>query len=727
MAFFRKTSQVLNLFLNVLENVIDFCMDSETEASYLLVKVLHNIGTIAITANEMDTKTFVEMSKTFRKMVLNPSNSTKRDILSSTVGSFIEDLSNAAVHALSKLLDQNFSQPVKIDDKFIKCWAFQLNIVGQLCTVYYEYLKDETVRSIMRLFIQLHKCSSAYLTSLGLKDEQAVNTISTYIFVAAESMLSSVLKNFYFKKIYFEYQFETNADMIAYFLLTLDILKNLTSMVYHKALEWLFDYNCILDATLTFINNLNEEILSGGLRMKAIDAFGERARLGSIYEATLVSMCSLICQIESKDFKFVELLLVKHLMSNKFWASLLSADLWCFVDRLASTEVCYEHLKFLFKFYSLIFHKRTSLDVIMMENLIGRLYMFLPLVEQVRLVEELTSIENDTLLFDPFLKLFPSKANEILYTRLKPEIKEIAIALRSLNESPSIKTWHQLVSSIIANSLLPDKSVMKDSSDLLQLWTFSKNTIDSCDGKLLAILIDFLTVLLHYSQPNTKQGNEMFASIVRILTELSLSMPSSMRLEISYYFQESVELFDNCGENTADALAELSSTLMCDENILVHQAMLESFDFVARMCPNDHLLARMAVAISNKSHIIDVVQAYLSKTPCNKNSNDDSQNYMHRLAKIFPLAQLDHQCYFNDGYEKYEKQAKLEQLPYPKDSDTTTPLLSSNTSLTSNQLDQRISIICDEIKEILRHRGLISQCALQKLRNILQVIDAATR
>lgn len=72
------------------------------------------------------------------------------------------------------------------------------------------------------------------------------------------------------------------------------------------------------------------------MRLPGVHDIGERPRSASIYEATIVPICGLISQIPADGFQAIELILLKHLLSNQLWSSLLSSDIWCFVDRFVN-------------------------------------------------------------------------------------------------------------------------------------------------------------------------------------------------------------------------------------------------------------------------------------------------------------------------------------------------------------------------------------------------------
>lgn len=47
-----------------------------------------------------------------------------------------------------------------------------------------------------------------------------------------------------------------------------------------------------------------------------------------VYKAAFDSLCDLIYQVQFDDFEKVEEILLKHLMSNKKWSSMMSLNVW---------------------------------------------------------------------------------------------------------------------------------------------------------------------------------------------------------------------------------------------------------------------------------------------------------------------------------------------------------------------------------------------------------------
>ncbi|XP_071551472.1 FIGNL1-interacting regulator of recombination and mitosis-like isoform X2 [Panulirus ornatus] len=72
--------------------------------------------------------------------------------------------------------------------------------------------------------------------------------------------------------------------------------------------------------------------------------FGGRPQSNvTLYEHVLTHVCALVGTLEAIHFEILEQLLVEWLLSGKTWPALLSADIWCFVARYGSSELCKCH------------------------------------------------------------------------------------------------------------------------------------------------------------------------------------------------------------------------------------------------------------------------------------------------------------------------------------------------------------------------------------------------
>lgn len=227
----------------------------------------------------------------------------------------------------------------------------------------------------------------------------------------------------------------------------------------------------------------------------------------------------------------------------------------------------------------------------------------------------------------------------------------------------------------------------------------------------------FNSVLYHIytDRPNFRFERKiirLFQILEAMLTSL-LCLPSHVRATASHYLRDNINSFDNCGPKTVNALTELNCRLLEDNNLWVRQEAFESFDYMAHMCPNEDLVTKMATAITKKSSLNDSVPAYLSSTIYYElHDFSDVRLYLQHVAKN--SQNVHHVCYHYEESERNEKFARLE------------PELSGSSVeiRLSNDLDEYVNKICDELNDILRKTADIGDHVLRRLRLLcVKILD----
>lgn len=78
---------------------------------------------------------------------------------------------------------------------------------------------------------------------------------------------------------------------------------------------------------------VTKEICKGQLEVQMSRDVAQISYLADVYEATCLSIFTLVCQISESDFDALITLLMKHLLSGKYYGALLSSDVWSFLCR----------------------------------------------------------------------------------------------------------------------------------------------------------------------------------------------------------------------------------------------------------------------------------------------------------------------------------------------------------------------------------------------------------
>nr|XP_033340241.1 uncharacterized protein C1orf112-like [Megalopta genalis] len=696
---FRKAKTILNLFLATLEGVIVFDTDAESETE-LLVKVIDRIGSLVSIAHALDLKTFVETSKMFGKLAVTYQHVVKRgDPTNITL--HLEQLAKDVTSMLLWLQNSLGNA----DEKKIKVAGHSLKILDRLLAAYYSNISNETLLCVIELIIQMHRCNPACLRRCQISDKM-IELINAHITRSAEPFLNTVFKHSDFKQIFFECKHRTNFDKLGYHLLIISIMKKLVSMPYEQHCEWTLGAESIIDVALTSIWDIQEDICAGDVKLPSSHDIGEQPRLATLYETTHVLICGLISQISPDGFYAVELILLKHLLSDRLWSALLSSDIWCFIGRISSSELCVNHVKYLLKVYTSLTERGNSLELVILENLIGRLYSLLSEESRHSIITELDDLESRS--WCAVASFLPTKTRSFLQKRLTCALKEIPEAFLKLQRQPTVQNWNRFATLLFFIGKL-NYTGEKNTADVFsQMWNCISSTIEILEDRQVDIVSEFTRKLIEATQPENIQDDIFHTLLEAMLTSL-LCSPSHVRATASHYLKDNVNKFGNCGPKTANALTELNCRLLEDNNPWVRQEALESFDYIAHMCPNEDLVTKMATAITRKPSLGESLPAYLSSTPYYELLDfSDVRLYLQHVAKN--SVNVCHICCRYEESQRDEKLARMET----ESSDGSEGQFSSNPS--SHVLDEEANRICDELNDILRNTADIADNTLRRLR-----------
>ncbi|XP_012062881.1 PREDICTED: uncharacterized protein LOC105626181 [Atta cephalotes] len=689
---FAKASEVFKLFFATLNGVIVFDTDVESETE-LLTKVVDAYGNIASIANGMDTKTFVELSEAFAKLAIVHQN----DIKSNNIMTYLIRMAKDTSYLFSVIEDQND----KSAERNVMVAMRLLRILEKLTSSYGVFFSHEMISHLIELLTRMH--GYCCLTKGSEKT----------ILASATSFLNIIFSHNDFKQIYFEYgkqifPRDQYVCRLNYHLLTIAIMKKLNSMPYEHHCKWSLGSDSILDVAFTFIDY--QEICAEDLRLPGVCGIGERIRFVSIYEATLVSVCNLTSQIPPEGFHALELLLLKHLLSGNFWSSLLSSDVWCFIGRLGSSQLCVDHIKHLIKVSAALVERHDSIEAIMLDNMIIRLYDLLNEDLKSILFDNLINLDTDY--YASILYLLMAKTKSLSSERLKRKIEDLPKAFLDLHTHPSTCNWKrlmQVMSVMTAVSYSDNRDVI---NILTKIWCSVANAIIECEDKQLYLLSDLVVILLNATCLKYLH-DDSFCTVLTSVTTSCNHLPPQGKIKICHFLRQNVENLGRCSiQNITSTLIELFSHLLEDEDPWVCQEALETFEHVGHMCL-EQLVAEIAKALAKIPCISDIMQAYLSLRPYYVFKGfTNIQDYLRYLAKAVQNHGDEHRCYEYNEFERKDKMLKLEE---EKNShETIVPMLI--------QLDEQAEMLYKGFMKVLEDQAVISEAMCRRLMTILEKI-----
>ncbi|XP_018311038.1 uncharacterized protein C1orf112 [Mycetomoellerius zeteki] len=701
---FAKASEVFKLFFATLNGVIVFDTDVQSETE-LLTKVVDAYGNIASIANGMDTKTFVELSEAFAKLAIVHQN----EIKSNNIMTYLIRMTKETSCLFSVIKDQND----KSAERNVMVAMRLLRILEKLTSSYDASLTHEMISDLIELLARIH--GYCCLTKGSEKT----------ILAGATSFLSIIFNHNDFKQVYFEYgkqivPRDQYVHRLNYHLLTIAIMKKLNGMPYEHHCKWSLGSDSILDVAFTFIDYLEEEICAEDLRLPGVCGIGERIRFVNIYEATLVSVCNLASQIPPEGFHALELLLLKHLLSGNFWSSLLSSDVWCFIGRLGSSQLCVDHIKHLIKVSAALIERHDSIEAIMLNNMIIRLYDLLNEDMKSTVFDNLINLDTDY--YASILYFLMAKTKSLSSERLKHKIEDLPKAFLDLYTHPSTCNWKRLVqimSVMIAVNYSDNRDVI---NVLTKIWNFIASAIIECEDKQLDLLSNLVVILLDATCLKYLH-DDSFCTVLTSITTSCVHLPPQGKIKICHFLRQNVENLGRCSvQNVTSTLIELFSHILEDEDPWVRQEALETFEHVGHMCL-EQLVAEIAKALAKIFGISDIMQAYLSSRPYYVFKGfTNIQDYLRYLAKTIQNHGDEHRCHeYNEiliminEYKESERKDKMLKLDEEKNScEIIMPM--------SIQLDEQAEILYKGLMKVLEDQAVISEAMCRKLITILEKI-----
>ncbi|KAL6268685.1 hypothetical protein P5V15_001815 [Pogonomyrmex californicus] len=691
---FVKAGAIFKLFFATLNGVIVFDTDVQSETE-LLMKVIDAYGSIASIANGMDTKTFVELSEAFAKLAIVNQSKISPNNIATHIIRMAKDVSSL----LSVIKDQEN----KNAERNVMVAMRLLRILEKLISFYNASLTHAMMSDLIELLAQIH----GYSCSSLMKDDE--RTIS----INAASFLNVIFNHDDFKQAYFEYgrqiiPRDQYVHCLNYHLLTIAVMKKLNGMPYEH--HWSLGSDSILDVAFIYIQHFEEELCVGDLQLLGSQGIGERPRLIGIYEATLVAVCNLVCQIPSEDFHALELLLLKYLLSDHFWSSLLSSDVWCFIGRLGSSQLCVDHIKYLIKVFVALKERRNSVEAIMLNNVIVRLYDLLNEDVKFTLLNKLINLDTDCT-DASVLHLLIAKTKAFSLERSNRKFENLSKAFLDSQEHPSARNWKHLTH-ILSEMMTADYNDNKDVIDVLtKIWTFVAEAIIACEDKQLKLLSNFVVILFDATHLKSLH-DDSFCAILTSIATLCVHLPSQGKIKVCHFLRRNVENLNRCKiQNTVTTLTGLFNRLLEDENPWVRQEALEAFEYVGHICP-EQLVAEIAKALAKIPVISNVMQAYLSsRSYYIFKGFSNVQEYLRYLAKAIRTHHDKHICYEYNESEREEKMPKLEKENSCK---IIAPKLT--------QLDEQAEELYKGLTKVLEDQAIISEAMCKRLITILEKI-----
>ncbi|KAK7083038.1 hypothetical protein SK128_021181 [Halocaridina rubra] len=288
-------------------------------------------------------RAFVNVWRTYASLVNQHHNYL---ITNLDMGKPVEALSKEIKNGFNLLLglpssDSLNDQNQKLMQRTLKTLNFCLKIVVSLCEKFRGYLRSAHY-SLVSLLFCLFKFSPGNIT-LHSYPSQFQKNVESQTTIGIEPLLLHLRNDEEFVKTVLdagtELTEEISEDMGSFLLLLIAVAVPASAAVMIHLKRFLHAiFAAVKDSHVSLsLPCKRDGVMYGGQQHSSV----------SLYEHILTRLCVLVANLDGTQFQVLEEVLIEWLLSGHLWPSLLVSDVWCFLARYGTSELCLQHCVFL--------------------------------------------------------------------------------------------------------------------------------------------------------------------------------------------------------------------------------------------------------------------------------------------------------------------------------------------------------------------------------------------
>lgn len=626
-----KAARLLQTNFTGLLEKLDVSYPTEQDKEDLCY-IIQKLCLLCDTASHLDIKVMIALWKTVSRLSCQYKDCilTQLDICD-MLCSLCENMSSSCSYFFQPDTDNSQADESRLG-KLIKIIGFQMRVLVTLTKEYSGYLGD-SIGTIYQLILQIRSFLPPSLISRRCPSgcrEDLVKHIGTGL----EPLIDTLIDSKEFVALATEVNEETCEFGIARLMNLLTISRLLSTHSEDIQTEWLKPPFCypedkprqsLIDAIFSCIPLCYTELCLP-VYLPGIAKCGTVQGELTMYEYVVTQLCAFAVSFPLKHFNILEKCLLEKVLSRRQHCALIAIDIWCFVARCGSAELCHNHCSFLVSL--LIEASATSLpECCHLVSLVRRLFRLMAPDHQMELVSSTTNLELLSILPVAFStpdvhKIITNKITNSFNSavsgwtattaRTVLDARNLSSALSALSNVCRVPT-HVLVSdqftpeqqTDVANkcalilSDLPLDGVVIDSSGVSRCLfeTIVSSTLfvisylaPELDNRLVCETLAFS----YRTLSSANAGDVVKLNILKVLESLAAKMfpPSSEQAQI------------------LRLLPKLFAVLLDDTNVIVREKSMEIFADFARKTSYEDLVSDSVDG--NETIYVDFV-AYINK------------------------------------------------------------------------------------------------------------------
>ncbi|XP_068950847.1 FIGNL1-interacting regulator of recombination and mitosis isoform X2 [Petaurus breviceps papuanus] len=626
-ALFKEAYSLQKHLMELLDMV---CMDTSMvyeEDISDMVSVIHSVLDICSVISDMDQAFHANTWKFIIKQSIKHQSVIKSQLKhKDIIAALCEDVL-FSFHSCLQLAEQmtqsrtQDSADNKLFHKRVKLCRFFANSLLHYTKEFLPFLSDSCC-TLHQLYLQIHSKFPPSLYATMIPKAQEKEVLGVFL-VALDPLISQLLSFHPFVEAVLGDKLDLSSELqLPQCLLLVNIMDKLPSQPENVQSLWCERSQCsehkprmpLLEAIFYSFEQCSGE-LSLPANLLEVMSKGQAEVAVTLYQYVCVHLCTFITSFHPSLFPELDVTLLNAVLNSGMITSLLAMDIWCFLARYGTAELCAHHVSViahLIKSCPGECYQLTNLSVLL------RRLLFLMDTHHQEFIQRFSPNETENLslwqyisfkAFSPELK--SQTANEVTMvgiTQCKKwlssghtlgELESVNIALSALltvcnSVSEALEMGQQAGVLEAVNPLWTILHVKQVSSQPYVQWT-------------LSLLLPLLGFFIQAVEP------QLISQVVTLQTSLlKLDPPDYVRLAILDFVSSLGRIFipQAIQEKVLPSLPSVFTLLLTDKNWLIEQHTLEAFTDFAEGTNHEDIVPQCLNSEETKNKVI----CFLEKT-----------------------------------------------------------------------------------------------------------------
>ncbi|XP_063987259.1 uncharacterized protein LOC135167711 isoform X2 [Diachasmimorpha longicaudata] len=598
---FRKSCVNVRLFCNLLTSM-SVSPQNDVE---VLKKIISSIGEIA-RLSTYDLVTMGQCWRVFMKLVV-----VHKDIF--IKGNSMDSVRSHFNHLMiiiNSLYNNIIKSSGELFEKRAKCTVFLLTILDRLHSVFVNYPPGEDFLREMIPNLIILSANHLMCTGAKLKDDEK-GIYKARARIITSNFAESILRHYtsidtFWKMFLAEFEEVKKKEDLKY------------SIGYHSILLSTSDTwkpaSLFFQIVIENINNLQEEILIGSLEVQALN--GEPQ---SVYRSTLAVLVDfLIRNIE--DFEVYEMIVMRNLMKESLWPSLMAHDVLQKLYRSSSEDLLEIHIREFVGAYEVLKDRDDSLVGVILGRMIVDTYELLSSEGKERVLRSWKGSGSLRLILESGSSDESIRAKQVaLYRKITAveSVNSLPEVIADLRRQPTVKNWSRMVEILKLMAILREQIDRSMTEKLCEISAFIMNAVEESSGWRRRMLLHVMLLLFDCARINAEDQTFNWSLISVLFSRVSHSsdLPQDFLIKLCHYLSANAHRLNCASEDNVPVLSNLFCNLLEHKSAFVRQEALEAYDHVVETCGNDDLVRKITRIIAQRPRLREIVPAYLKKEP----------------------------------------------------------------------------------------------------------------